>query len=134
MRIKIDKGIKFRGSSLFVKMVGDELEYLNIIKSFNCYYHKNKNMWELPKGAFKTILDKCRDCNIDIVGKIPKEFEDYLKLLDNYDKPLAEYNSKTVPYSYQMDSFLYSKDHTKFLLADEQGLRQNKASLGHCSK
>lgn len=122
MRIKIDKGIKFRGSSLYIKMIGNELEYLDVIRSFNCYYHKNKNMWELPKGAFKTILDKCRDCNIDIVGKIPKEFENYLKLLDNYDKPLAEYKSKTTPYSYQMDSFLYSRDHTKFLLADEQGL------------
>lgn len=129
MKLKIDKGIKFRGSSLFIKIVGDELEYLDVIRSFNCYYHKNKNMWELPKGAFQTILDKCRDCNIDIVGKIPKEFENYLKLLDNYDKPLPEYESKTVPYSYQMDSFIYSKDHTKFLLADEQGLGKTKQAL-----
>lgn len=129
MKLKIDKGIKFRGSSLFVKMGRDELEYLDVVKSFNCYYHKNKNMWELPKVAFKTILDKCRDCDISIVGKIPKEFEDYLKLLDNYDKPLDEYKSKTTPYSYQMESFLYSKDHTKFLLADEQGLGKTKQAL-----
>lgn len=129
MKLKIDKGIKFRGSSLFVKMGRDELEYLDVIKSFNSYYHKNKNMWELPKVAFKTILDKCRDCDISIVGKIPKEFEDYLKLLDNYDKPLDEYKSKTTPYSYQMESFLYSKDHTKFLLADEQGLGKTKQAL-----
>ena len=129
MRIKIDKGIKFRGSSLFVKIVGNELDYLDVIKSFNCYYHKDKNMWELPKGAFRTILDKCRDCNIDIVGKIPKEFENYLKLLDNYDKPLGDYKSKTTPYSYQMESFLYSKDHTKFLLADQQGLGKSKQAL-----
>ncbi len=128
MKLKIDKGIKFRGNSLFVKMFGDELEYLYVIKSFNCYYHKNKNMWEIPKIAFKTILDKCK-CNIDIIGKIPKEFEDYLKLLDNYDKSLPEYQSKTIPYSYQMDSFLYSKDHTKFLLADEQGLGKTKQAL-----
>ena len=128
MRLKLDKGIKYRGNSLFVKVSGDELKYLDIIKSFNCYYHKSKNMWELPKGAFKTILDKCK-CNIDIIGKLPKEFEDYLKLLDNYDKPLPEYQSKTVPYSYQMDSFLYSKDHTKFLLADEQGLGKTKQAL-----
>lgn len=129
MRIKIDKGIKFRGNSLFIKMSGNELEYLDVIKSFNCYYHKGKNMWELPKVAFKTILDKCNNCDISIVGKIPKDFEDYLKLLDNYDKPLPEYESKTVPYSYQMDSFLYSKDHTKFLLADEQGLGKTKQAL-----
>lgn len=129
MKLKIDKGIKFRGNSLFVKISGNELEYLEVIKSFNCYYHKNKNMWELPKGAFKTILDKCSNCDISIVGKIPKEFEEYLKLLNNYDKPLPEYESKTVPYSYQMDSFLYSKDHTKFLLADEQGLGKTKQAL-----
>lgn len=128
MKVKIDKGIKYRGNSLFIKIVGDELKYLDVIKSFNCYYHKNKNMWELPKGAFKTILDKCK-CNIDIIGKLPREFEDYLNLLDNYDKPLPEYQSKTVPYSYQMDSFLYSKDHTKFLLADEQGLGKTKQAL-----
>ena len=62
MKLKIDKGIKFRGSSLFVKMSRDELEYLDVIKSFNSYYHKSKNMWELPKVAFKTILDKCSNC------------------------------------------------------------------------
>lgn len=129
MKLKIDKGIKFRGSSLFVKMSRDELEYLDVIKSFNSYYHKSKNMWELPKVAFKTILDKCSNCAIDIIGKIPKEFENYLELLDNYDKPLAEYKSKTTPYSYQMESFLYSKDHTKFLLADEQGLGKTKQAL-----
>lgn len=129
MKLKIDKGIKFRGNSLFIKMSGNELEYLDVVKSFNCYYHKNKNMWELPKVAFKTILDKCSNCDISIVGKIPKEFEEYLQLLDNYDKPLPEYESKTVPYSYQMDSFLYSKDHTKFLLADEQGLGKTKQAL-----
>ena len=110
-------------------MSGNELEYLDVIKSFNCYYHKGKNMWELPKVAFKTILDKCSNCDISIVGKLPKDFEEYLKLLDNYDKPLPEYESKTVPYSYQMDSFLYSKDHTKFLLADEQGLGKTKQAL-----
>lgn len=129
MKLKIDKGIKFRGNSLFIKMSGNELEYLDVVKSFNSYYHKSKNMWELPKVAFKTILDKCSNCDISIVGKIPKEFEEYLKLLDNYDKPLPEYESKTVPYSYQMDSFLYSKDHTKFLLADEQGLGKTKQAL-----
>lgn len=129
MKLKIDKGIKFRGSSLFVKMGRDELEYLDVIKSFNSYYHKSKNMWELPKVAFKTILDKCSNCAIDIIGEIPKEFENYLELLDNYDKPLAEYKSKTTPYSYQMESFLYSKDHTKFLLADEQGLGKTKQAL-----
>ena len=72
MKLKIDKGIKFRGQSLFIKVSTDELEVLDIIRSFNCYYHKNKNMWELPRVAFKTILDKCFMWNIDIVGKLPK--------------------------------------------------------------
>ena len=134
MKLKIDKGIKFRGQSLYVKVGTDELFVLDTIRSFNCYYHKNKNMWELPRGAFKTILDKCSMCNIDIVGKLPKEQEQYLQLLENYDKPVQPYSSNTTPYSYQMESFQFSVDHNKFLLADEQGLRQNEASLGYSSK
>ena len=81
MRLKIDKGIKFRGQSLFIKVDEDELFVLDTIRSFNCYYHKNKNMWELPKVAFKTILDKCSDCDITIYGKLPKEMDQYLEFV-----------------------------------------------------
>ena len=129
MKLKIDKGIKFRGQSLFIKVSTDELEVLDIIRSFNCYYHKNKNMWELPRVAFKTILDKCFMWNIDIVGKLPKEQEQHLQILENYDKPVQPYSSNTTPYSYQLDSFKFSMEHTKFLLADEQGLGKTKEAL-----
>ena len=129
MKLKIDKGIKFRGQSLFIKVGTDELFVLDTIRSFNCYYHKSRNMWELPRGAFKTILDKCSMCNIDIVGKLPKEQEQYLQLLENYDKPVQPYSSNTTPYSYQMDSFKFSVEQTKFLLADEQGLGKTKQAL-----
>ena len=86
-------------------------------------------MWELPRTAFKTILDKCSMCNIDIVGKLPKEQEQYLQLLEKYDVGPAMYSSKTTPYSYQMESFQFSVEHNKFLLADEQGLGKTKQAL-----
>ena len=129
MKLKVGKGIKFRGQSLFVKVNTDELFVLDTIRSFNCYYHKSKNMWELPKVAFKTILDKCCMCNITIHGELPKEFEQYLELVDKYDQGPGTYNSKTTPYSYQMDSFKFSMEQTKFLLADEQGLGKTKQAL-----
>ena len=114
MKLKINKGIKFRGQSLFIKVDTDELFALDTIRSFNCYYHKSRNMWELPRGAFKTILDKCSMCNIDIVGKLPKEQEQYLQLLEKYDVGPAMYSSNTTPYSYQMDSFKFSVEQSKF--------------------
>ena len=129
MKLKIDKGIKFRGQSLYVKVGTDELFVLDTIRSFNCYYHKSRNMWELPRAAFKTILDKCSDCEITIYGKLPKEQEQYLQLLEIYDKPVQPYSSNTTPYSYQMDSFKFSVEQTKFLLADEQGLGKTKQAL-----
>ena len=129
MKLKIGKGIKFRGQSLYVKVGTDELFVLDTIRSFNCYYHKSKNMWELPKVAFKTILDKCSMYDITICGELPTDFEKYLQLIDKYDTQPAPYNSNTTPYSYQMDSFEFSTQHTKFLLADEQGLGKTKQAL-----
>ena len=90
MRIKLDKGKRFRGQSIFVKVGTDELDCLDVIKSFKCYYHKTNNMWELPKVAFKTILDKCSMCNITIHGELPKEFEQYLELIEKYDQGAAD--------------------------------------------
>ena len=66
MKLKIGKGIKFRGQSLYVKVGTDELFVLDTIRSFNCYYHKSKNMWELPKVSFNTILYKCSMFDINI--------------------------------------------------------------------
>ena len=129
MKLKIGKGIKFRGQSLYVKVGTDELFVLDTIRSFNCYYHKSKNMWEMSKVAFKTILDKCSMCDITICGELPTDFEKYLELLEKYDTQPAPYNSNTSPYSYQMDSFKFSTQHTKFLLADEQGLGKTKQAL-----
>lgn len=129
MRIKLDKGIKFRGNSLFVKINNDEHDCLDIIKSFKSYYHAPYKMWELPKNAFKVLLDKCKAYNIDIVGEITSDMENYLQLLDIYDEGSYTYTSKTKPYSYQLESYDYSTTHTKFLLADEQGLGKTKQAL-----
>lgn len=129
MKIKLDKGKKLRGQSLFVKLDKTELDQLDVIKSFRGHYHVPDRTWELPKKSFEVILDKCFMCNIQIVGSITSDMEKYLDRLDRYDEGSLPYASNTKPYSYQMESYEYSLDHTKFLLADEQGLGKTKQAL-----
>ena len=129
MKIKLGKGVKFRGQSLFIKVDKTELDVLPIIKSFRCYYHTKEQMWEVPKTAFNTLVDKCKNYELIIIGKLEPAMNDYLDLLDLYDTPTSDYTSKTKPYSYQLESFTYSKLQNKMLLADEQGLGKTKQAL-----
>lgn len=129
MKIKLGKGVKFRGQSLFIKVDKTELDVLPIIKSFRCYYHTKEQMWEVPKTAFNTLVDKCKNYELIIIGELEPAMNDYLDLLDLYDTPTSDYTSKTKPYSYQLESFTYSKLQNKMLLADEQGLGKTKQAL-----
>lgn len=128
MKIKLDKGIKFRGKSLFIKIDKSEKEAYNVIQSFKCFYHRDKNMWELNKQAFYTIIDKCKHLDITIVGTLENPMDAFLNRVDTYIGNVT-YQPVTKPFSYQIDSFNYSVNHNKFLLADEQGLGKTKQAL-----
>jgi SNF2 family DNA or RNA helicase len=52
----------------------------------------------------------------------------FLNRVDTYIGNVT-YQPVTKPFSYQIDSFNYSVNHNKFLLADEQGLGKTKQAL-----
>ena len=128
MKIQIDKHIKLKNKvSTFVRT--HDPQGLKIIYSFGrSYYHHDADMWELPYEAFKVIAAQYKG-DIEICGDIPEEIDKYLDMLDKYDEPDLNYTSKTKPFEHQLDSFNYSKEHSKFLLGDEQGLGKTKQAL-----
>lgn len=128
MLFKIDKPNHLRGKySVFIKLDIQEFESNKmIIKSYRGYYDKQSHIWELPYKSYKVILDKCRD--IRICGELPKEVDLFIEQLDKFDIR-GDYSPKTVPFSYQKESYEYSEEHSKFLLGDEQGLGKTKQAL-----
>lgn len=115
--------------SLYIK--GDyNPTILDVIHSFQTrYYHRNSKLWECKIDYFPIILDKLKYEDIQICGDVPKKFDKYLKLLNMYDKPDAQYYSKTKPFDHQIESFNYALTHNKFLLGDMQGLGKSKEAL-----
>lgn len=132
MKIKVDRHIKLRNKvSTFVKIEDIDREYnaIRLVQSFSrAIYHNNLGIWELPLEAFKIIVSNYLG-DIQISGNLPQEYDRLLNLLDIYDTPDLPYASNTKPYNHQMESFEYSKNHTKFLLSDEQGLGKTKQAL-----
>lgn len=127
MKIRIDKGIRYRGNSLYVTVCDHDPEVLAIINSYKCY--KCKNVYELPNTAFNTLIDRLKFKDVVIKGKLSTEQKRYLKLLAIYDQEDKPYSSCTKPFNYQMDSYYYALDNNKFLLGDEQGLGKTKQAL-----
>lgn len=130
MKIAIMEHKKLRNKmSTWVQVLPYEKEGLKIIYSFGrSYYHRDENLWELPMEAFKIIVSNYKG-DLEIMGELPMEIEQYLDLLDVYDKPDLPYTSKTSPFKHQEQSFYYGLEHNKFLLGDEQGLGKTKQSL-----
>ena len=143
MKIGLKPHIKLKNKiSTYVKLDSKDKEGLELIQSFSrSYYHVNIKQWELPQDAFRIILSNYQG-NVEIVGKLPTQEENFLKLLDLYDEDNMEYESNTKPFIHQIDSFNYSLTHNKFLLGDQQGLGKTKQALdiawskrnktGHC--
>ena len=130
MKIAIMEHKKLRNKmSTWVQVLPYENEGLKLIYSFRrSYYHRDENLWELPIEAFKIIVSNSRG-DLQIIGELPIEMEEYLDLLDIYEKPDLDYSSKTTPFKHQEQSFKYALNHNKFLLGDEQGLGKTKQAL-----
>ena len=130
MQIAIMPHKKLRNKlSTFIKLSIDEQEALKVVYTFGrSYYHRDINLWELPYEAFKIILEQYKG-DVEIMGELPDDMEEYLNLLDVYDKPDLPYHSKTTPFKHQEQSFYYGLEHNKFLLGDEQGLGKTKQAL-----
>lgn len=130
IKLKFDFSQKLKyKQSLYIK--GDyNPTILDVIHSFQTrYYHRNSKLWECKIDYFPIILDKLKYEDIQICGDVPKKFDKYLKLLNMYDKPDAQYYSKTKPFDHQIESFNYALTHNKFLLGDMQGLGKSKEAL-----
>jgi SNF2 family DNA or RNA helicase len=128
MDIKVDKSIKLKGKlSTFVKVL-NEPEALKIINSFSkVYYHSDKNIWELPKEAFRIFVSNYKGDLI--IHQLDEASENYLSKIEIFENEDLPYMPKTSPFSHQILSINYAKNHNKFLLADEQGLGKTKQSI-----
>lgn len=118
-----------RKISTYVKVDKEDKEGMELIYSFSRqYYHVSLDLWELPQDAFKIIVANYTK-PINIKGSLPSDLEDFLSLLDIYDRKDEPYHSRTEPYEHQLDSYEYARKHPKFLLGDEQGLGKTKQAI-----
>lgn len=133
MHIRVGESIKLKGKySTFIKTT--EPEAIKLINSFGrVYHHEEEGMWELPKEAFRIFL-----CNYPgelIIHDLDEKSELIYSRIEGQFGYATNYMPKTKPYEHQRFLLEYSKNHNKFLLADEQGLGKTKQAIDvACSK
>jgi SNF2 family DNA or RNA helicase len=78
-------------------------------------------MWILPKSELENVLKLISGCEYKVVYETT-ENKDSVEIPDWYE-------FKTNPFDHQKDAVKYGLKHSKFLLADEQGLGKSKSVL-----
>ena len=129
IEVRVDKPKGKRNYIIYLKCKYNK-EIISIIKTFPGATF-NSGQWEVPFKYFNSLVDSLSEFTLEFYGKLPKSAEDYLDQLDQFDSAQegVTYKPKTKPYEHQYESFKYSLDHRKFLLADEQGLGKTKQSI-----
>lgn len=116
--------------SLYVKF-DYNIEAVGIVKSLNTrFYIPEKKIWEVPIYEINNVIDKFKDFDIKMVGRVQtdvviqdKSQENSVKFTEN---DLKDFKFKTKPFEHQIQGIIFGRNHPKFLLADEQGLGKTK--------
>ena len=133
IKIEIDKAVKFRGRSLFLSFPDRrdrqaQLEQLS--KLPRRFYHPEWQEWEVPMIKFNDVLNLLDEWDIEIVGDIPDDIKKRLEIeeqMENGDE--GDLTFKTKPFQHQLDCYEFAKEHSKFILGDDQGLGKTKQSI-----
>lgn len=107
--------------SLFVECGYDQY-VVDKIRTFpqRSWDSSNKS-WELPISKIYEVINMLNKYDITITSNYENVF-DSLKPMNSDIK----YSFKTEPFSHQIDGFNFGMTHSKWLLADEQGLGKTK--------
>lgn len=132
IKVRMDKSQKVKKCklSLYISVPYDP-DILYLLKSLpNRHYHASSEEWEIHSKYFRIILDMFSKYDVEIVGDLTTQAEKELELANKFDfAEVSGYQFKTTPFDHQLECFEYGLDHTKFLLADEQGLGKTKQSI-----
>lgn len=95
------------------------------------YYIPESREWEIPLKDINDVISLFSDYEIKIDGKIKKDVVEKIEKMVHFDSNnvTKNYISKTKPFTHQIEGILYGLEHSKFLLADEQGLGKTKQAI-----
>ena len=113
--ISENKNEKISGNtSLYVTFAFNQ-EIVDIIKSEDAsYYHKDKQVWEVPLTSLARLLDRLVYFDdVTFITNEDKNQDEDVKLSTQF---------KTTARDYQLEGIKYGLSHDKFLLLDEPGL------------
>lgn len=118
--------------SLFISFDYDK-EIVKILKTFPTKrYNPENREWEIPTSSFKMLLYRLGQYDMEFYGDLTSEMTKILDLeeqMRNQKTTNDEFQFKTKPFSYQLESFEYAKEHNCFILGDEQGLGKTKQAI-----
>ena len=82
-------------------------------------YIPSERCWEIPDSAVPTLVNKLKDYDVTLTGKM--HHEEKMKI----DLP-AGFTFTTKPYQHQIEGVMYGLENDSFLLGDDQGLGKTK--------
>lgn len=133
IKIEIDKAVKFRGRSLFLSFPDRrdrQAQLEQLAKLPRRFYHPEWQEWEVPMIKFNDVLNLLDEWDIEIVGDIPDDIKKRLEIeeqMENGDE--GDLTFKTKPFQHQLECYEFAKEHSKFILGDDQGLGKTKQSI-----
>ena len=125
--IKKDAARNMRGQFSYYVTFPYSMQIVNIMRSLvTKYYHYSEKVWEVYTGELDYLIDKLKSDGLGytLVGEpekaLPPAPAAVSEVIDI--SSLQGVKFKTEPYEYQKEGIAYGLTHSKFLLADEQGL------------
>lgn len=125
-----DKSVKLGKEALYIGFKYD-METVDKVKKLpKRFYAPKTKEWEVPKRYLAQVLEVFHDYHIIMEGEVNTKVQQKIDKVARFEKvDTANYQFKTKPYDYQMESFKYAEEHTRFLLGDEQGLGKTKQAI-----
>ena len=129
IKIKVGKKEGKRNKYLFVKFKYQS-DIVERIKQLPRRVYQN-GMWEIPEADFKLVLEQLYEYDLEFYGDLTDNMKTVLALEEQMSsqEPDNTFKFKTKPFPHQLDCFEYAKDHSCFILGDEQGLGKTKQTI-----
>ena len=122
--IKIDKSIKcYEEKSIFVSFpyIAKIVEMIKSQKER--YYNPTNKTWELPYSNLDKLRNELKGYDIDILNSYDNRHTDDL-IQKEYKYIPKDYKFKIEPFKHQIEGIEYGLNNDRFILSDEQRLRE----------
>lgn len=126
--------IRSRGKSIFIEPWAETEEeaarMAQKILNLPDVVERGENDFEIPHRHFHHVLDELDEWELVIYGQLDSDIQSYIESRNRISQSIGvEFQFKTDPFSHQVESFEYAKEHPCFLLGDEQGLGKTKQAI-----